>query len=78
MPRITLQPESQLIPALPQSKANINNEGPWRLTSKRDPILLADDGDADRILIFSTSDVATSDDKTPLNDKISLSVRLMI
>lgn len=50
---------AKLIPALPQSRPDINIEGPWRLTTKGDPFLLADDGDADRILIFSTRDNLT-------------------
>ena len=50
---------AKLIPALPQSRADINIEGPWRLTTKGDSFLLADDGDAERILIFSTSDNLT-------------------
>ena len=50
---------AKLIPALPQTRSDINIEGPWRLTTKGDPFLLADDGDAERILIFSTQDNLT-------------------
>jgi len=45
---------AKLIPALPTSRTNINLQGPWRQTTTGEEFLVADDGEDDRILMFTT------------------------
>ncbi|XP_076094650.1 uncharacterized protein LOC143065150 [Mytilus galloprovincialis] len=53
--KTSLYPQrSKTIPQLPNSRQEINLEGKWRETTTGDNFLLIDDGDQDRILIFST------------------------
>lgn len=47
---------NEVLPPDPEYPEDISIEGPWTLTHNGDPFLLADDGRADKILIFGTPD----------------------